>query len=54
MSERKHALTDNVDGVRRLCARDANQKVVGLDIAVDEGLLMDGLDASDLQYTNLE
>lgn len=44
-----YALTNDVDGVRRLCARDTNQKVVGLNVTVDEGLLVDGLDASDLK-----
>lgn len=54
MPERTYALTNDVDGVRRLCARDTNQKVVGLNVTVDEGLLVDGLDASNLKDSDLE
>ncbi len=42
--------TDDVNSVGRLCARDTNQEVVRLDIAVDEGLLVNGLNASDLHH----
>ena len=37
--------TDNMNGISSLGARDTDQKVVGLDVAVDEVLLVDGLHA---------
>jgi hypothetical protein len=43
-----HAKVDGVYHVGRLGARSADEKVVGLDVAVDEVLLVDRLDASDL------
>jgi hypothetical protein len=38
-----HAKVNNVDDICRLGARAANEKVVRLDIAVDEVLLVDRL-----------
>ena len=35
--------TDNMNGISSLGARDTDQKVVGLDVAINERLLMDGL-----------
>ena len=41
--------TDYVDCVGILGAGDADEKIIGLDVAVNEGLVMDGLDTRDLQ-----
>ena len=38
-----------MNGVGRLGAWHSNEEVVGLDISVDERLVMDGLDARDLK-----
>lgn len=35
--------TDDMNGISSLGARDTDQKVVGLDVAIDEGLLVNGL-----------
>ena len=42
--------TDKVNDIGVLCAGYANEEVVGLNVAVDERLVVDGLDAGDL-YT---
>jgi hypothetical protein len=43
-----HAEVDDVDDVSALGAGAANKEVVGLDVAVDEVLLVDGLDTRQL------
>jgi hypothetical protein len=43
-----HAEIHDVDHVGGLCARSTDQKVVGLDVAVNEVLLVDGLDSGEL------
>jgi len=43
-----HAEVDNVDNVGALRARAADEEVVGLDVPVDEVLLVDGLDPRQL------
>jgi hypothetical protein len=40
-----HTKVDNVDNIGALGAWTANEKVVGLDVAVDEVLLVDGLNS---------
>jgi hypothetical protein len=44
----RHAKIDDKDRVGRLGRGSPDQEVVGLDIAVDEILLVNGLDASEL------
>jgi hypothetical protein len=44
----RHAEVDNMDDVGTLGAWTADQEVVGLDVPVDEVLLVDGLDARQL------
>jgi hypothetical protein len=41
----RHTKVDNVDDIGALGAWTANEKVVGLDVAVDEVLLVDGLNS---------
>jgi hypothetical protein len=43
-----HAEIHDVNHVGGLCARSSDQKVVGLDVAIDEVLLVDGLDSGEL------
>lgn len=43
-----HTKVDDVDDVGALGARTTNEEVVGLDVAVNEILLVDGLDAGKL------
>ncbi len=43
-----HAEINHVDDVSALRARAANEEVVGLDVTVDQILLVDGLDARQL------
>ncbi len=45
----RHTKIDNVDDVGSLGARSSDQEIVGLDISVDEVLLVDGLHARQLQ-----
>lgn len=45
----RHTKVDDVDDVGSLGARAADQEVVGLDVTVDEVLLVDGLDAGQLR-----
>jgi hypothetical protein len=37
--------TNDVDGVGGFCSRDSDEKIVRLDITVNERLVVDGLDA---------
>jgi len=41
-------LTDQVDDISILRARDPNKKIVGFDIAIYEGLVMDRLNSRNL------
>jgi hypothetical protein len=41
----RHAEIDDMDDIGGFCAGSADQEVVGLDVTVDEVLLMDGLDS---------
>lgn len=43
-----HAEIHDVNHVGGLCARSADQEVVGLDVAIDEVLLVDSLDSGEL------
>jgi hypothetical protein len=43
-----HAKVDNVDDIGALGAWTADEEVVGLDVTVDEVLLVDGLDTRQL------
>jgi hypothetical protein len=43
-----HAKVDNVDDVGALGARATDEEVIGLDVTIDEVLLVDGLDARKL------
>ena len=51
MQTYKAIRTNDVNGVRGLRAGDTNQEVVRLDVTVDEGLVVDTLDARDLKGT---
>lgn len=48
-----HTEVDNVNNVGTLGAWSADQEVIGLDVSVDEVLLVDGLDSRQLQNVRL-
>lgn len=45
--------TDEVDDIGVLGTRYANEEIVGLNVAVDEGLVMYGLYAGNLEYDRI-
>ncbi len=46
--DRVHKLTDQVDDISILRARDPDKKIVGLDVAIYEGFVMDRLNSRNL------
>ena len=50
--ELKGLLTDDMDGVGSLGSWDTDQEVIRFDVAINEGLVVDGLDTSDLKETS--